>query len=85
MKIILLTIIVIFFSGTLSSETNISFKDSKSWKKYVATATKYSNWRKKIKDCKNPNEMSLFLKDTISLNSAAVSEDNSLLDRKSVV
>ena len=74
----LLTIIVTFFSGTISSETNTSYKDSESWKRYVATATKYSNWRKKVKGCKNQNEMSLFLKDTISLNSAAVSEDNSL-------
>ena len=77
MKTILLTIIVTFFSGTLLAETNTSYKDSENWKKYIAKATKYSNWREKVKNCEDPNEMSLFLKDTISLSGGGVSEDNS--------
>ena len=85
MKIILLTIIVTFFSGTLLAETNTSYKESENWKKYIAKVTKYSNWREKIKNCENPNEMSLFLKDTISLSGGGVSEDNSLFIEKHLI
>ena len=85
MKTILLTIIVTFFSGIVLAETNTSYKESENWKKYIAKATKYSSWREKIKNCENPNEMSLFLKDTISLSGGGVSEDNSLFIEKHLI
>ncbi len=85
MKTILFTIIITFFSGQLVAETNASYKESAQWKKYIAKAEKHRKWREKIKNCETPNEMSLFLKDTLSLSGGGVSEDNSLFIEKHLI